>query len=167
MNHWPSNVFFTGYDPHFAFNSASVLERCCQVRGVLMILQDSQLIIKEIAVEKRQLTCRFQVHWFFLFLHVFYLWLYLSTHVCLVTCFLNLVLCWDNQDLWNELSEEVVSKLSRSVVSIALSNGDYSVVPFFFQNICVQIISCEWYKLWSCRTTCAVCILWHSYRTPV
>jgi hypothetical protein len=57
-----------------------------------MILQDSQLIIKELAVEKRQLTCRFQVRWFFLFLHVFfYLWIYLSAHVCLVTCFLNLV----------------------------------------------------------------------------
>ena len=54
--------------------------------------------------------------------------------MCLVTCFLNLVLCWDNQDLWNELSEEVVSKLSRSVVSIALSNGDYSVVPLIFSK---------------------------------
>lgn len=61
------------------------------------------------------------------------LWLYLGTHGCLVSCFLTCCLFWDNQGFWNELSDEVASKLSRSVVSIALSHGDYAVVHLVFK----------------------------------
>jgi hypothetical protein len=53
-----------------------------------------------------------------------FLCLYLSTHGCLVSCFLTCRLFWDNQGFWSELSDEAASKLSRSVVSIALTHGD-------------------------------------------
>lgn len=50
---------------------------------------------------------------------------------CFVLSCLTWCLFWDNQGFWSELSDEVASKLSTSVVSIALSNGDYAVVPLF------------------------------------
>jgi hypothetical protein len=49
--------------------------------------------------------------------------------LCSLTCFLF----WDNQGFWSELSREVASKLSRSVVSIALCHGDYAVVHLIFK----------------------------------
>ena len=85
------------HDPHFAFSSAPVLERCCQViRGVPMILlrlfsaYNKRTCSGEEATDlliSGPLVLPFASCFLFI-----YLWLYLSAHVCLViTCFLNLV----------------------------------------------------------------------------
>jgi hypothetical protein len=45
-----------------------------------------------------------------------------------------------DQSVWSELSEEVTSKLSRNIVSIALCAGDYGVT-FFWSYLFLKCLS--------------------------
>jgi hypothetical protein len=56
-----------------------------------------------------------------------------------------------NQCIWSELSKEVASNLFKTVVSLALSDGEYVMLYFlFFPNIYVNIVNYSRFKSKSC-----------------
>jgi hypothetical protein len=59
--------------------------------------------------------------------------LYLSTYNCIVSCVVYLGdLRLDSSGcIWSETMQEVASNLSRTVVSVVLSNGDYILLLHF------------------------------------
>lgn len=127
---------------------------------MVMISQDSQMRIKEVAmVGKRQLSHWNQVCWLLISCTCFY-------SVCsLIIVLYNLgVICLDDTHVWSGCKkevEEVAYHLSRTVVSLALSAGDYAAILFLvFPMHLIHLFTNDNTIL--CRTHSTICMLGHS-----